>query len=153
MAETESTVRWWARFRIPFTHSDVDKALLYESEHEAFESLVDVTDICVTYGMSAELWYEEWTSAKRDRVYAGWIDERGRVRARRSNPLDARKLTLVLACAFGGVSEIEECSEDSEVYQPLKLRGLEVWAVRSRKDAPGSAYPFDRFLAAEICVG
>lgn len=155
MAETENTVRWWARFRIPSTHSDVEKTILYESEHASFESVVDIADICVSHRMSAELWYEEVSSEKRDRIYVGWIDELGRVHARRSYSYDVRKLALVLASSFGGMTEIVECSGilSTDGNPALKLAAIEVWAVRSRKDAEGSAYPFDRFLAAEIRVG
>jgi hypothetical protein len=155
------TIRWWARFRVPLRISDEERRIVHNSERESFASLLDVTDVCASDRMSAEVWYEttesETAEITGERIYVGWIDELGRVRARRRDSYGARKLATVIAASLCGITEIEECSVEVGlsvgVVGAYKVTGFEVWSVRSRKGEGSSVYPFDRFPAAEVRVG
>lgn len=114
-------IRWWARFAVRSSMARAGRVdrqsqgvpggmsvydFLLMCEREPMASLVDVTDCCVSNRVSAEVWYEEYDGFRADertggladlRVHAGWIDELGRLHARRKHFGAARGLALVIA--------------------------------------------------------
>ena len=136
------TIRWWVRFAIRRNMSEDERRFFLASEREPFGSLIDVTDCCASSALSAEVWYEETphSPTTAPRLYVGWIDELGRLHARRSNWELARKLALVVAADVGSDVDLEESPSC-----------MDLWVRVPR--------PFDvgpdhhRFLVGEIRVG
>lgn len=154
-------VRWWARFAVRGHEGDATKKILLASEHEPFSSLVDVTDCCAGSRVSAEVWLEPEEGEARDlRVHAGWIDELGRMHARRSSMQLARRLAAAIT-SDGASYDVEVTSLDSGIHADVqRATGLEVWALIPRRSDPDeargavtSAYPYHRFLVATIRIG
>jgi hypothetical protein len=143
-------MKWWARFAIGRTNPSA--RILLGSEKEPFSSLVDLTDCVVETHTPAEVWVE----AAGDRFYVGWIDELGRLHARRSNVEAARGLAIMLADEVRG-AEVEQCAVDIGRPNAVKVTGFEVWSRVARHtsilelvDAPEHTY--HRFLAAVVRV-
>ena len=153
--EKKMQTRWWARFAVnsvmaeapsirDFQMSVRDFLLLCETE--PFGQLVDVTDCCASNRVSAEIWHAPADALQAyERIHAGWIDEVGRLHARRADLGSARRLALVIAGAADGSSAAYDFEESAHA--------IELWATIARPKTERSAYPFHRFLVGQIDVG
>ena len=162
--EKKMQTRWWARFAVrqnmdsdappPQTNrhgfrppSMNRRAFLLHCETEPFTQLVDITDCCASNRVSAEIWYAPADALQAyERMHAGWIDELGRLHARRADLGAARRLALVIASNGGEGSSAAYDFEES-------ARAIELWATIARPKAERSVYPFHRFLVGQIDVG
>lgn len=161
-------IRWWAVFAVRRSMDESDRYYLLASEHSPFESLVDITDCCAASRVSAEVSYERLTPTAEDplageRVAVGWIDELGRLHARRRTVSLAEKLAALIAEDAGSAVDMVFCHRSDDTANGSSVASIELWAhvgrdademtVAIAKTERAEARTHHRFLIGEVRVG
>lgn len=140
--EAGSPIRWWARFRLSSAIEGGVRRVLLGSETEPFQWLVDLTDVCASNGVSAEVWWHDERdegAPPAEKFSAGWVDEQGRVHFQGGGREGARRLACLLETNEGVTAE---CTAS----------GWTLWSTRPRSPEESETHSEDRFCVGEVRI-